>query len=61
MIRGGNAREVVSRIKLKVREINEAKLLPDGLQIIPFYDRTDLIDAAMFNVAKVLIEGIISR
>ncbi|MFZ4119043.1 MAG: efflux RND transporter permease subunit, partial [Polynucleobacter sp.] len=25
MIRGGNAREVVSRIKLKVREINEAK------------------------------------
>jgi len=59
MIRGGNAREVVSRIKLKVREINEAKLLPDGLQIIPFYDRTDLIDAAMFNIAKVLIEGIL--
>ena len=59
MIRGGNAREVVSRIKLKVREINEAKLLPDGLQIIPFYDRTDLIDAAMYNVAKVLIEGIL--
>ena len=59
MIRGGNAREVVNRIKLKVAEINEGKLLPDGLQIVPFYDRTDLVNAAMFNVAKVLIEGVI--
>jgi cobalt-zinc-cadmium resistance protein CzcA len=31
MIRGGNARDVVNRIKLKVAEINEGKLLPDGL------------------------------
>ncbi len=59
MIRGGHAREVVNRIKLKVAEINEGKLLPDGLQIVPFYDRTDLVNAAMFNVAKVLIEGVI--
>jgi len=59
MIRGGNARDVVNRIKLKVAEINEGKLLPDGLQIVPFYDRTDLVNAAMFNVAKVLIEGVI--
>jgi cobalt-zinc-cadmium resistance protein CzcA len=59
MIRGGNAREVVNRIKQKVAEINEGKLLPDGLQIVPFYDRTDLVNAAMFNVAKVLIEGVI--
>lgn len=59
MIRGGNAREVVNRIKLKVAEINEGKLLPDGLQIVPFYDRTELVNAAMFNVAKVLIEGVI--
>jgi cobalt-zinc-cadmium resistance protein CzcA len=59
MIRGGNAREVVNRIKLKVAEINEGKLLPDGLQIVPFYDRTDLVNAAMFNVAKVLVEGVI--
>jgi cobalt-zinc-cadmium resistance protein CzcA len=59
MIRGGNARDVVNRIKLKVAEINDRKLLPDGLQIVPFYDRTDLVNAAMFNVAKVLIEGII--
>jgi cobalt-zinc-cadmium resistance protein CzcA len=33
--------------------------LPDGLQIVPFYDRTELVNAAMFNVAKVLVEGVI--
>ncbi|MEY2889976.1 MAG: hypothetical protein RIQ30_1574, partial [Pseudomonadota bacterium] len=57
MNRGANAREVVNRIKTKVAEINERKLLPEGLQIVPFYDRTDLVNAAMFNVAKVLVEG----
>ena len=59
MIRGGNAREIVNRIKIKVAQINDSKLLPDGLQIVPFYDRTDLVNAAMSNVAKVLIEGVI--
>ncbi|MFM8153659.1 MAG: efflux RND transporter permease subunit, partial [Polynucleobacter victoriensis] len=57
MNRGANAREVVNRVKAKVKEINERKLLPEGMQIVPFYDRTDLVNAAMFNVAKVLIEG----
>ena len=59
MQRGENAREVVNNIKAKVSEINKKRLLPEGLQIVPFYDRTDLVDAALFNVAKVLLEGIL--
>ncbi len=59
MQRGGNAREVVQRIKEKVNDINRRQLLPDGLRIVPFYDRTDLVDAALHNVAKVLIEGVV--
>ncbi len=59
MVRGANAREVVNRVKDKVKEINDGKLLPEGMQIVPFYDRTVLVNAAMLNVAKVLIEGII--
>lgn len=59
MQRGGNAREIVTRIKAKVSEINKRHLLPDGLQIVPFYDRTDLVEAALYNIAKVLIEGIL--
>ncbi|SDY60119.1 efflux RND transporter permease subunit [Nitrosomonas sp. Nm58] len=59
MLRGGNAKEIVERIKLKVADINERNLLPGGLQIVPFYDRTDLVDAAIWTVTKVLIEGIL--
>ena len=58
MMRGGNAKEVVSRVKQRVEEINTKGMLPDGLQIVPFYDRTDLVDAALWTVGKVLIEGI---
>jgi heavy metal efflux system protein len=59
MQRGSNARDVVTRIKAKVAEVNKAGLLPDGLQIVPFYDRSDLVNAALTNVAKVLAEGVI--
>ncbi|MXS85171.1 AcrB/AcrD/AcrF family protein [Nitrosomonas sp. HPC101] len=58
MIGGGNAKEVVERVKAKVAEINEQNLLPNGLQIVPYYDRTDLVDAALWTVSKVLMEGI---
>ncbi|MCB4811006.1 efflux RND transporter permease subunit [Methylovorus menthalis] len=58
MMRGGNAKEVVSRIKARVKEINEKGMLPGGLQIMPYYDRSELVDAALHTVTKVLIEGI---
>ncbi len=58
MLRGGNAKEVVSRIKDRVGEINDKNMLPDGLKIVPYYDRSELVDAALHTVTKVLIEGI---
>jgi heavy metal efflux system protein len=58
MLRGGNAKEVVSRIKTRVAEINEKGMLPDGLKIVPYYDRSELVDAALWTVIKVLLEGI---
>lgn len=59
MMRGGNAKELVSRIKARVEEINSKGMLPHGLQIVPYYDRSELVDAALHTVTKVLIEGII--
>ena len=59
MLRGGNAKEIVGRIKEKVTEINERGLLPDGLQIVPFYDRTIMVDAALDSVSRVLIEAMV--
>ncbi|MFN5723851.1 MAG: efflux RND transporter permease subunit, partial [Betaproteobacteria bacterium] len=58
MMRGGNAKEVVGRVKERVEEINAKGMLPDGLKIVPYYDRTDLVDSALWTVGKVLIEGI---
>jgi cobalt-zinc-cadmium resistance protein CzcA len=58
MLRGGNAKAVVSRIKERVQEINGQGMLPDDLKIIPYYDRSELVDAALHTVTKVLLEGI---
>jgi cobalt-zinc-cadmium resistance protein CzcA len=58
MMRGGNAKQVVSRVKERVEEINSKGMLPGGLQIVPYYDRTELVDSALWTVGKVLIEGI---
>jgi cobalt-zinc-cadmium resistance protein CzcA len=58
MMRGGNAKEIVSRIKTRVDQINSQNMLPDGLKIVPYYDRTELVDSALWTVGKVLIEGI---
>ncbi|MDD4928017.1 MAG: efflux RND transporter permease subunit [Gallionella sp.] len=59
MMRGGNAKEVVSRIKERVAQINDKGMLPDGLKITPYYDRSELVDAALHTVVKVLIEGVV--
>ncbi len=59
MVRGGNAQEIISKIKTRVAEINERGLLPSGLRIVPFYDRSELINKALFSVGKVLVEGVL--
>jgi cobalt-zinc-cadmium resistance protein CzcA len=59
MIANGNAKEIVRRVKDRVAEINSKNMLPGGLQVVPYYDRSELVDAALGTVSKVLIEGII--
>jgi cobalt-zinc-cadmium resistance protein CzcA len=59
MLRGGNARDVVEGIKDRIDEIHAKGLLPDGLRIVPFYDRIELITAALNTVYKALLEGVI--
>ncbi|SCY78496.1 cobalt-zinc-cadmium resistance protein CzcA [Nitrosospira sp. Nl5] len=59
MLAGGNAKEIVGRLKEKIADINERGLLPGGLQIVPFYDRTDLVDAALGTVYSTLMESMV--
>ncbi len=58
MLRGGNAREVVQAVKEKVEAIHLGNILP-GHRIIPFYDRIELVHAAIRTVQNALIEGIV--
>lgn len=58
MLRGGNARDVVEGVKARIDEIHAKGLLPDGLRIVPFYDRIELITAALGTVYKSLAEGV---
>ncbi|MCC6140964.1 MAG: efflux RND transporter permease subunit [Nitrospira sp.] len=59
MLRGGNARDVVEGIKARIADIHARNLLPEGLSIVPFYDRIELIAAALSTVYKSLAEGVI--
>lgn len=59
MIASGNAKEIVGRVKDRVAEINSKNMLPGGLKIAPYYDRSELVDAALNTVKKVLMEGIV--
>ena len=59
MLAGGNAKEIVDRIKTRVNEINNKGMLPGGLKVVSFYDRSELVDAALWTVSKVLLEGVV--
>ena len=59
MIRGGNARDVVRAVKAKIEDIHQSHLLPTGTTLRPFYDRIELVNAAIHTVRDALIEGIV--
>ena len=57
MLRGENSLEVVKRIEQKVKEINENNVLPQGMKIVPYYDRSEIVEASRNTVIEALIEG----
>jgi len=57
MLKGENSRTVVDRVKERIEQVK--KTLPQGVQLIPFYDRTELVNRTIWTVAKNLIEGAI--
>lgn len=58
MRRGENPEEIIPLLKAKIQEIN-ARKLPAGVSIIPFYDREDLVNLATHTVMHNLIEGML--
>ena len=56
-LRGANAREVVAGVKQRLAEL--APSLPEGVEIVPFYDRSNLVDRAVKTVSKALLEAVV--
>ncbi|WP_103664236.1 efflux RND transporter permease subunit [Gracilimonas amylolytica] len=55
MLRGGNGREVIEDIDVKIDEVN--KSLPEGVTIEKFYDQSDLVDRTTSTIITNLVEG----
>jgi len=59
MLRGANSRDVVRQIEKKVEEINSGHVLPEGLRIVPFYERSDIVSKSIHTVTEALLIGAI--
>ncbi len=57
MLRGENSRDVVRRVEARVRDINAGTILPGGLTLVPFYERSSVVEASTHTVLKALGEG----
>lgn len=55
MLKGENSREVISRVKEKIEEVKNT--LPEGVNIYPFYDQTNLVEQTVNTVKNNLLEG----
>ena len=57
MLRGENTLEVIHNVQEKVREINDSNMLPAGIKIVPYYQRSEIIKNSIGTVTTALIEG----
>lgn len=55
MLKGANSNVVIENIKTKIEQISET--LPEGVEIVPFLDRTSMVNNAIKTVETNLLEG----
>jgi cobalt-zinc-cadmium resistance protein CzcA len=55
--KGANSRATVEGVKRELEAMKET--LPEGVRIVPFYDRTELITRAVWTVEKALGEAVV--
>ncbi|MGL5772262.1 MAG: efflux RND transporter permease subunit, partial [Bacteroidales bacterium] len=58
MLRGENPTEVIERIKDKIEDLND-RILPEDIRIVPFMDRSKLVNTTIQTVIKNMLEGIV--
>ncbi len=55
MLRGASGKDVVAGVKEKLEVARRS--LPDDVTIVPFYDRSELVETALGTVRKALLQG----
>src|SRR5579863_1014445 len=57
--RGERTLEVINRLKAAVDAINHGNVLPQGVKIVPYYDRSDLVGVTTHTVLENVLIGIL--
>jgi cobalt-zinc-cadmium resistance protein CzcA len=55
----GNTLETLARVKAKVASLNASKVMPHGYRLVPFYDRTELVETTLHTVLENLTIGMV--
>ncbi|SRR5579875_520007 len=55
----GNTLKVLKRVEAKTRELNASGMMPPGFKIVPYYDRTALVDLTLHTVFENLSLGML--
>jgi heavy metal efflux system protein len=55
---GEKTQDVLKRVEAKTRELN-AEILPKDVKVLPFYDRSDLVDLTTQTVERNLLRGML--
>ncbi|MBO3097269.1 efflux RND transporter permease subunit [Gelidibacter pelagius] len=58
MLRGENPADVIEGLKTRINELN-TRILPKNVEIVPFIDRSELVETTVSTVTTNLIEGVI--
>ncbi len=59
MRRGEQSTPTIQRVQDEIKRINTTGILPPGVQIVPVYDRSDLIRVTTHTVLHNMLEGIV--
>ena len=55
----GNTLETLKGVEAKVDELNTIGILPQGYKVVPYYDRTGLVDTTLHTVLENLLLGMV--
>lgn len=58
MLRGENPSQVIELLKTRIDDLNE-RILPKGVKLVPFHDRSELVKTTVNTVTHNLVEGIV--